>query len=171
MKLHLDLEGINVILEIKKYHESTREKWDEEWCLVTFSLTSGSWLNYGKIDDPLLLCTEIEELRDNLEKLLSEKITKKIELEFLEPDFIFELIPQKTNGQAFLFDNQEYTESKIINWKIYFWYEGLSCNYLSVCLGKEEIEYLRNYLNLITGVIDRMNPLIEDMINKHILSE
>ncbi len=169
MKLKLDLEGIEAILAINKYRPSTKEKWDEEWCMVSFSVTSGNWLNYGKLDDPILLCSEVEELRDILKKLLLDELTDKIKLEFIEPDFTFDISPKVKDNQLTLFDEQERWHNASADWKIYFWDEGLTCNYLNLHLSLEDIEYFKNYLNLITDVVDKNNSVIQDMINKNIL--
>lgn len=169
MKLKLDLEGIETILEINNYHPSTQEKWDEEWCMVSYSVTSGNWLNYGKLDDPILLCSEVEELRDYTKKLLLDEIAEKFTLEFIEPDFTFDISPKVIDNQISLFEEIPRWHNAFIDWKIYFGDDGLTCNYLNLCLGDEEIEYLKNYLNLVTGVVDKNNPVIEDMINKNIL--
>ena len=169
MKLKLDLEGIEAILEINNYHPSTQEKWDEEWCEVSFSVTSGSWLNYGKLDNQILLCSEVEELRDTLKKLLLDELSEGSELSFVEPDFTFNITPKRIDNQLSLFEDLPRVSNAFVDWKIYFWSEGLTSNYLNVCLCDDEIEYLKNYLNLVTGVVDKENPVIQDMINKNIL--
>ena len=169
MKLKMDLEGIETILEINNYHPSTQEKWDEEWCEVSFSVTSGSWLNYGKLDNQILLCSEVEELRDTLKKLLLDELSEGSELSFVEPDFTFDITPKRIDNQLSLFEDLPRVSNVFVDWKIYFWSEGLTSNYLNICLCDDEIEYLKNYLNLVTGVVDRENPVIQDMINKNIL--
>lgn len=169
MKLKMDLDGIEIILEINNYHPSTQEKWDEEWCKVSYSVTSGSWLNYGKLDDQILLCCEVEELQNILKELLLDKISKESEIEFIEPDFTFDIIPKTTNNQCSSSDAILGISDVFIDWKIHFWSDSLTSNYLNICLCDYEIEYLKNYLNLVTGVIDKENPVIQDMINKNIL--
>ena len=160
MKLKLDLEGIETILEINSYHPSTQEKWDDEWCEVSFSVTSGSWLNYGKLDNQILLCSEVEELRDTLKKLLLDELSDGSELSFIEPDFTFDITPKRIDNQLSLFEDLPRVYNAFVDWKIHFW---------SICLCDDEIEYLKNYLNLVTGVVDKENPVIQDMINKNIL--
>lgn len=171
MKLRLDLEGIDASLEINNYHPSTQEKWDEEWCEVSFSITSGSWLNYGKLDNQILLCSEVEELRDMLKKLLLDEVSESAELSFIEPDFVFDITPKRIEQQLSMFDEFPKVYSAFVDWKIYFWSDGLTSNYLNLCLCEEDIEHLKNYLNLVTGVVDKSNPVIQDMINKSILSD
>lgn len=169
MILRLDLEGIDVSLEINQYHPSTQEKWDEEWCEVSFSVMRGNSLNYGMNDKELLLCSEVEELRDTLKQLLLDEISSATELSFIEPDFVFNITPKTIDNQISLLDEFPRVYSASIDWKIYFWSDGLTSNYLNICLDEEDIEYLKNYLNLVTGVIDKTNPVIEDMINRGIL--
>jgi len=171
MKLRLDLDGIITSLEIKNYRPSTQENWDEEWCKVTFSFVRNDWLNYGKLDDELLLCSEVEELRDIIKKLLLDEITEPKELGFIEPDFQFEFNPKSIDNQLSLFEEHPQVIDIDAEWKVYFWDDGLTDNYLSVSLIREDLEHLKNYLNYVTGVVDKENPAIQDMINKNILSE
>jgi len=170
MKLRLDLEGIDASLEINNYRTSTQENWDEEWCEVSFYVMRGNSLNYGMNDKEILLCSEVEELRDMLKKLLLDEVSESSELSFIEPDFTFDITPKRIEQQLSMFDEFPKIYSAFVDWKIYFWNDGLTSNYLNLCLCEEDIEHLKNYLNLVTGVVDKSNPVIQDMINKNILS-
>jgi len=45
----------------------------------------------------------------------------------------------------------------------------LTDNFLSVTFGREDIQYLRNYLFLIIGQVDKDNSSIVEMLEKGIL--
>lgn len=168
MILKLDLEGILFSLEINNYRPSTKENWDDEWCAVSYYAMRGTSLNYGK-DTECLLCTEVEELRDTFKKLLLDELNENSELSFIEPDFTFDIYPKTIDNQISLLDPYPQMNNAYADMKLHFWSDGLTCNYLNLHLGEEEIEHLKNYLNLVTGVIDKTNPVIEDMINRNIL--
>ena len=53
--------------------------------------------------------------------------------------------------------------------KIFFWYEGLTDNFLSVTFDRTDLQYLRDYLFLIIGKIDKDNSVINEMVSKGIL--
>lgn len=169
MKLKLDLQGILFSLEISNYHQSTKENWDDEWCKVSYYVMNGVSLNYGMNDKECLLCTEIEEIRDTFKKLLLDELTEETELSFVESDFTFHITPKTMDYQITLLDPYPQVSNAYADLKIHFWDDGLTSNYLNLRLDEEEIEYIKNYLNLITGMVDKTNPVIEDMINREII--
>lgn len=57
---------------ISQYKKSVQEIWDEQWCKVDLTLHSGNWLDY-EITSDILLSYEVEELRNKLSALLSNK--------------------------------------------------------------------------------------------------
>jgi len=171
MRLKLDLDGVKTIFEIRKYHKSTEENWDEEWCKVTFSFICDNWLEYGRLDEELLLCGEIEELRDYTRRLLLDEIEDTAILTFLEPDFEFTFCPKRIDNQLSLFEEHPQVKNAYAEWKIAFWNDGLTDNYMCLHLSEDDLECLKNYLNLVTGTIDKNNPVIQDMVNKGILCE
>lgn len=171
MKLRLDLDGIETTLEIKKYRKSTKANWDEEWCKVSFTLNCKDIINYCKTDDELLLCSEVEELSDTIKTLLLDEMKQRTELSFIEPDFCFIFNPKRIDPQLTLFEDNPRVIDVDAEWKVYFWNDGLTDNYLSLSLDAKDIENLKNYLNLITGMIEITNPVIEAMISRGILCE
>lgn len=130
-----DIDGIKVKLRIKNYVRTNDENWDEKWCKCDFSFYSGDWLNYHKEDVEVLLCCEIDNIIISLTDLLNNKILKEEEISFIEPDFSFKLIPKEN-----LLDNI------YLEWKVYFWNEGITGNHLSVTLDINDIKSLRTYL-------------------------
>lgn len=152
MWFEIDASGIKIKLQINGYKPTNKENWDSEWCRCDFLFTSGDWLNYHKENDEVLLCSEIDELAETLTELLDNKILEEREILCIEPDFIFKLYPETD-----LRDNPQYTyiqpgyeiQDIYLEWRIYFWYEGLTDNYLTITFNRDKIEIFRDYLVLV----------------------
>ena len=141
MSLSFNVDGINIYLKINNYKPSDKDHWDSLWCNCDFMFTSDNWLNYHKENDEILLCSEIEELESTLTMLLNSEINEDREISFIEPDFVFNISPIK-NIQNLVLDI-------MTEWKVYFWHDGLTANYLSITLNRDEIQNLRDYLSYI----------------------
>lgn len=139
--MNFNVDGINVYLKINNYRHSNKENWDSLWCNCDFMFNSGDWLNYHRENDEIFLCSEIEELESVFTMLLNGEISEDKEISFIEPDFVFNIYPIK--------DIQNSVSDVLIEWKIYFWHEGLTDNYLSITLDRDEIIKLRDYLSSI----------------------
>lgn len=149
MWFELDASGIKIKLRIKGYRPSTKKNWDSTWCSCDFLFSSGDWLNYHREDDAILLSCEVEELEEALTKLLNGELVTEKEVSTLEPDFRFFLHPvlkekQTMNGQPW-YD----IEGMYLEWKVYFWDDGLTDNHLTIVLDKQEIVQLREYFRKI----------------------
>lgn len=172
MWFNLDLCGIKMNLRIKGYEPSSKDKWDDQWCNVDFSFVGESWLNYQRNNDELLLSCEVEELSQLLDELLSNKLSEIKTIECIEPDFKFVLHPKRDlrNDPEYTYVKKGYEIADIyMEMKIFFWDDGLTDNFLSVKFYREDIQYLRNYLLLIVGEIDKSHQNIVDMIKKGLL--
>lgn len=153
MWFEIDASGINIKLQINGYRPTNKDNWDSEWCRCDFLFSSGDWLNYHKENDEVLLASEVDELEEKLSKLLDNKLTESEEMVCIEPDFIFKLYPQTD-----LRENPEYTyvqpryeiQDIYLEWKVFFWCDGLTDNHLVVTLGRDEIKSMRDYLSIIT---------------------
>ena len=141
MPLNFNVDGINVYLKINNYRHSNKENWDSLWCNCDFMFNSGDWLNYHRENDEIFLCSEIEELESVFTMLLNGEISEDKEISFIEPDFVFNIYPIK--------DIQNSVSDVLIEWRVYFWHEGLTDNYLSITLNRDEIIKLRDYLSSI----------------------
>lgn len=155
MTLKLDLDGIQVQLCIIGYRPSSEEDWTGEWCKTDFSFRSAPWLDYHQEGDEVFLCREVEELCDQLGRLLTDQLTEEMELTFIEPDFTFRLSPKQDLRQnprvTYIAPTANPTVDISADWTVSFWHDGLTANYLSVALGREEISHLHNYLGLVLG--------------------
>ena len=155
MNVQIDAAGITIDLLIKGYRKSTKHNWDDLWCRCDFSFTSNNWMNYTSVDNEVLLSCEIEDLEQSLTKLLDGKITEKTVIEPIEPDFKFILFPEEDlrNNPNYTYVQPGYEILDIyLEWRVYFWNEGLTDNFLTVTLGREEIVTLRDYLRSVIGL-------------------
>ena len=154
MELILDAEGINISFEIKGYKKEKNSD-NPIWCKCSSSFISDSWLNYSIKNSEVLACDEVEYLFENLQKLLDGQLKEDLEIEFIEPDFSFELITEKDLREDDRYDyiakGYEIVDIKVF-WCVHFWDDGaLTDNYLKICLDREEIVKLRDYLKNIVG--------------------
>lgn len=152
MYMEMDISGIVVRLRIKGYESSTKEVWDSQWCKCDFSFHSGDWLNYHKENDEVLLSCEVEELENVLTKLLDDEIEEIREIRCVEPDFVFMLHPKRDlrKDPSYTYIQPGYEIADIyLEWKIYFWHEGLTDNFLTVTLERDEIIRFRDYLSSV----------------------
>lgn len=168
MRLKMDICGIELQFKVTGYERYVYEKWDDQWCRVDYSFRSGKWLNYSKIMDEVLLSCEIERIADLLQKLLNGELTEKTEVDFIEPDFQMTLCPQRD-----LRDDPKYLSVQpgheivdiYMDWRVYFWDDGLTDNFLSVTLGREEIQILLTYLQYVTWKIKSDSPEMVALMN------
>lgn len=131
--LELDIDGIKFEFGIEDYRPSTREHWDDEWCVVTARATSDA-LNYS-IRSSCMVCCEVEWLYKKLVELEDGTLTDETEISNIEPDFEYTLYPSE-NGQYYM------------DWKFNLWNGGaLTCNSFTIMFGEEDIMKLREYLN------------------------
>ncbi len=152
MWLELDICGIGIKLRINGYRPSTKENWDSNWCKCDFLFASGDWLNYHGEESEVLLSCEVEELEESLTRLLNNELREVKEILCMEPDFNFILHPQKDlrTDPRYTYVKEGYEIQDIyMDWKIFFWNEGLTDNHLTVVLGREDIVKLRDYLSTV----------------------
>lgn len=151
MGFELNIRGIDLELNIRNYQLDNREDFSD-WCRCDFSLISGNWLKYQVKDDELLLSSEVDELEKNLTLLLENKFSDIIEMPCIELDFCFILHPQKD-----LREDPKYTyvapgyeiEDIYLEWRIYFWHDGLTDNFFNLTLNRGEILLFRDYLKSV----------------------
>lgn len=133
--LELDLEGIKFELEIRDYKKSSKESWDDEWCVVTAKVCSDI-IKYSLKSSCLLSC-EVELLYQKLVELEDGEIVGTMEIENIEPDFEFLL--------CHIASDAYYME-----WKFNLWDEGsLTANSFTITFDEEDIKKLKGYLYII----------------------
>ena len=169
MRLFLNLGGIEFIFQIERYRQSSRERWDVEWCQVELSLQAGNWLNFQLGPTEAMLCTEVEELRDRIDDLLKSKLMEPMSIEFIEPDFEIHLYPEtdcRTNPNVLYVRPGHELIDVNMDWVVQFWDDtgALTANRLLLSFDRKDLETLLCYLCFVTGVIDRDDALVQKLI-------
>lgn len=92
----------------------------------------------------------------------------------MEPDFNFVLNPKKDlrldPKVLYVRPGCEIVDIDM-EWKISFWHDGLTANYLSVTLDRTDIESLLLYLRLVMGEVKENAPEIKALMSKGIMSD
>ena len=174
MYFKMDLDGILVQIRITGYKPYSKEDWDEKWCKTDFSFVSDPWLDYHKEGDEVFLSCEVRQLADLFERLLNDKLNEVTEFNCMEPDFSFILTPKRdlrSDPNVTYLPKGYEIEDICAEWRISFWHNGLTENYLSVSLDRADIENFKNYLNLVSGKASKTDPAIVAMLRAGILQE
>lgn len=145
-----DLSGIEVMLRIDNYQSPSKHTYGDWWCDCGFSFRLGNIIQYSVEHDELLMPEDIDSLAISLTRLLDGDLTEPTEEAMTEPDFVFMLYPQKD-----LRNDPKYTyippgheiQDIYVEWRIYFWNDGLTSNFLTITLDREDIISFRDFLN------------------------
>ncbi len=150
MSVCLDLDGIELHFQIDEYKPSENEMWDQEWCNCELRLISGDWLNLKRSGE-LFLNSEVEGMLQHMIELLRDKeMGKPREVEFIEPDFRMVLHPIKDLRKEYAYCKPGYEfQDVFIEWKTYIWNGGLTDNYMTVVLYREDIQKMIQYLSSV----------------------
>ncbi len=116
----------NFYLKIERKYSDRQDEYDK-WCNVTISI-SNNYINYNNSGELLLEC-EINTIIKDLKLFLEDGITEKEEISFIEPDIEFILYNDLVDLKINLFENG-----------------ALSADYFVICLNKEEIKQILDYL-------------------------
>ena len=160
MYLKLDLDGITLRFQIRGYALAIEEDADEQWTYADFSFSAAPWLNYQRLNDEVFQACEVAGLASALERLLDGEAAEDFEMTCAEPDFTFTFHP----GQ----DGKYETIESSMDWTVGFWDAGvLSPNFLSVTLGRPEIEQMLVYLKLAMGALNAADPEVQRCMERH----
>ena len=136
-----------------------------------FNFAKRKMVNYETSSDILLSC-EVEELRNKLSALLSNKIQSPEELEFIEPDLSFILHPQEdltlNPKYSYVAPGHEIVDIDA-DICIHLWNGGLTANYISLRFDRENIESLCSYLDLVTKQVEISHPSIKKLLDSDII--
>ena len=148
MWFYLNASGMEINFRINDYEPSTKDDWYGQWCRCDYSFQFRNYLNYQKSTDEVLLSCEVEGLEEALTKLLRDQILEISELSFAEPDFKFILHPKRDKRKDGVICRPGTEIADIyLEWKIYFWDDGLTDNHFTVVLGRDGIRAFRDYLS------------------------
>ncbi len=131
----------------------------DQWCECDFYFKYGNSMEYKHFDDSTLMSSEIDEMELLFTEFLEGKITEVKELPFVEPDFIFYLIPDENvrpQNDSFTYNLHSYKDISM-EWRIYFWDDGLTDNYMTLTLDRDDITALRDYLREVQGKTSMSN--------------
>ncbi len=145
-----NVSGIEITLRIDNYQSPAKHDFGDWWCDCGFSFRFGNSINYSVEHDELLMPEEIDELSALLTQLLDGNITEPTEKPMIEPDFVFILYPQKdlrTDPKYTYIAPGHEIQDIYVEWRIFFWNEGLTSNYLTITLYRDDIILFRDYLN------------------------
>jgi len=158
MWIKFDLDGMKLQLKVNGYKPDQTSA--GEWAKVSYDFEFQNVIKYkSHYPDEILLSSEIDYLRDTMEKVINNKLDETIDYECIEPDFEFIFAPSE--------ENSEYD----MELKVHLWNSGLTCNYFSMIFGKEHIKQLFLYFSLISRKITKEDPEIKELIAKGIINE
>ena len=148
MVFERNLNGIEVILRIDNYESPSKHTFGD--CGFSFRMGKlAEIINYRKDHDELLTPEEVDGLADALTNLLEGKINEQQEYPLVEPDFVFLLYPIKdlrTDPKyTYVAPGHEFQDI-YVEWRVFFWDDGLTENYLNVTLYRDDIIAFRDFL-------------------------
>ena len=145
----------------------------EDWCNVSMNYQSGEWLDYVVDRQQLLLSDEVDDLQSALSRFLNDEFMNAAVLGFAEPDIEFILYPKRDvrddPNLLYISPEADPIQDIIMDLRVSFWNGGLTANYLSLCMDREDIEMLHKYLMLVTEKIDVDSEDIQKMISRRYL--
>ena len=149
MVFEREIGGIQVVLRIDGYRAPSEHDYGDVWCDCGYSFRFGDIINYHKDHDELFMPEEIDELAATLSGLLDGAVTEPLEMAMTEPDFVFMLYPEKD-----LRKDPRYTyvapgyeiQDVYVEWRVFFWSNGLTDNFLTITLDREDVAAFRDFL-------------------------
>ncbi len=157
MAFKTNIGGIEVALSINNYKTPDWEEYYDQWCVCSYSFhkfhkkKKTETINYSAESDEVLKSSEVDKLAYNLTDLLNGEITQPFKLRMIEPDFVFMLYPirdLRLDQNRVVAPGHEFSDI-YVEWRIYFWDDGLTDNFLTITLYREDIKALRDYLESV----------------------
>lgn len=145
-----NVSGIEIMLRIDNYQSPAKHSFGDWWCDCGFSFKFGNIINYSVEHDELLMPEDIDGLTASLTELLNGNIEEPTEEPMTEPDFVFVLYPQKdlrTDPKYTYISPGHEIQDIYVEWRIFFWDDGLTSNYLTITLDRDDIISFRDFLN------------------------
>ena len=93
MWVKFDLQGMKLKFKVEKYipNQTINGKWAE----ISFSFEFQDVIKYSTSKNEVLLSSEVDHIRDYMEKLLEDKLDKEVIYKCIEPDFEFTFRPKR----------------------------------------------------------------------------
>lgn len=152
MSLRMDVYGFDVYLNIKGYEKPVEDRLGR-WCKCDCSFAFKDWFHYHFQDEEVLLSSDVLLLHQTFSDLLADEISEPTELRFVEPDFVFELFPKhdlRKDPNIWVAPGK-HIQDIYVEWHVYLWNEGLTKNFFTLTLYREEITQLRDYFASVVG--------------------
>ena len=113
-----------------------------------------------------------EESTKLLERLLNNELNEIKEYQPCEPDLTFILNPKydirNDPNTIYVKPGFEIRDIKL-QLRVNLWDDGLTDNYFSITLYREDIDNLYTYLCYVTKKFDKDNPKVQELINSGII--
>lgn len=154
MWISFNLNDMLFKLKIDKYKLNHS---DNEYVEMSYEYSFKNIINYKKDNQKVLLCKDIDNLKDIIKSLLDKTLKSDDTYYCYEPDFSFDFISGKWLKITTYLWNNDNRIGKITN------------NEISITLELKEIEQLYLYLKLITNEIDINNNDIKKLLKNNIL--
>ena len=143
MWVKFDLQGMKLKFKVEKYIPN--QTIDGEWTEISFSFEFQDVIKYSTSKNEVLLCSEVDDIRNFMEKLLDDKLEEEVNYKCIEPDFEFTFSPKydvRNDPDVIWVKSGNEIRDIEMKLKVNLWNEGLTCNYFSTTFNKEEIEIL-----------------------------
>lgn len=170
MWVKFDLQGMKLKFKVEKYIPN--QTIDGKWAQISFSFEFQDVIKYSTSKNEVLLSSEVDDIRDYIEKLLDDKLDEKVIYKCIEPDFEFTFSPQydvRNDSDVIWVKSGNEIRDIEMKLKVNLWNEGLTCNYFSTSFDREKIEIFYLYLSLITNKINKNNDKIKDLIKSGVI--
>ena len=167
MWVKFDIDGMKICFQIIDY--KLNQDIEGKWAKVSANFEFQDVIKYNIENQEDLLCYEVDRLRDDIEKLLKDKLEQSENISFIEPDFEMTLHPKcnlKDNPHILYIQEGKEIQDISADVKVNLWNNGLTCVNFGFTLNRIDIEILYKYLCLISKNIskDEVNNLIEQGI-------
>lgn len=136
-------DGLDIIFCIKGYQAPYRPGFVRKWCKVDVEISAEGRMNICRQDMECLLSSEIDGLLESINRVRISQTDIYHTESYNEPDMSFDL----TNVD-------DGRNNRVVSggWDIAINKQGLSSHYISINLSHKNIELLRAYLLLVTGM-------------------
>lgn len=170
MWVKFDLQGMKLKFKVEKYIPN--QTIDGEWAEISFSFEFQDVIKYSTSKNEVLLCSEVDDIRNYMEKLLDDKLDEEVIYKCIEPDFEFTFSPKydgRNDPDVIWVKSGNEIQDIEMKLRVNLWNDGLTCNYFSTSFDKEEIEIFYLYLSLITNKISKDNDKIKNLIKSGVI--
>ena len=170
MWVKFDLQGMKLKFKVEKYipNQTINGKWAE----ISFSFEFQDVIKYSTSKNEVLLSSEVDHIRDYMEKLLEDKLDKEVIYKCIEPDFEFTFRPKydvRNDPNIIWVKPGNEIQDIELKLKVNLWNKGLTCNYFSTSFDRGKIEVFYLYLSLISNKIDKNDDRINNLLKTGII--